>query len=176
MSFGRPMTDRAEDAFRAAAREVRLRGLKPRSGFRQINAVVHGIPKFLFAAQVALGGLHGDVPEQKLNLLQFPAGEVTQPRATATEVVRSELRNSSAASRSLHHMPYGFRCNVLSPDCAGSADRAKDEAGVYPRGLHPVIHRMFYPSRHRYGSDVLALSNEIRYDPMLLPDLDIAIL
>ena len=70
--------------------EVRFRDRAPRSRFRQINAVVHRMPKFLFAAQAALSRLHRDVPEQKLNLLQFPSREVTQPRATATEVVGSK--------------------------------------------------------------------------------------
>jgi hypothetical protein len=141
-----------------------------------MNAVVRGIPKFLFAAQIALGRLHGDMPEQKLNLLQFPSGKVTQPRSTSTEVVTSKLRYSGAPVRSLHHTPYGLGNNVVSPDRAGSADSAKDEAGRYHCGLHPVIHRPFDPARHRYRSDVLALPDEIRHNPVFLPDLEVVVL
>jgi hypothetical protein len=37
------------------------------------DGIVDGIPKPLFASQVALRRMHADVPEQKLNLLQFSA-------------------------------------------------------------------------------------------------------
>jgi hypothetical protein len=48
-----------------------------RSHLRQIDSVVHRVPEFLLAAQIPLGRLHRDMPEQKLNLLQFSSDEVT---------------------------------------------------------------------------------------------------
>jgi hypothetical protein len=41
------------------------------------DAVVHGISDSLLAAKVTLGGLHGDVPEEELDLFEFPARDVT---------------------------------------------------------------------------------------------------
>ena len=58
---GRTMVTRARS--RVGGPEARL------SGLRQIDAVVHRVPQFLFAAEIALGRLHRDMPEQKLNLL-----------------------------------------------------------------------------------------------------------
>lgn len=48
-----------------------------RSGFRQIDTVVHCVLQFLLAAEISLGRLHRNVSKQKLNLLQFSSGQVT---------------------------------------------------------------------------------------------------
>lgn len=45
------------------------------------DGIVNRVPEPLLAAQVSLGRLHADVPEQKLDLLQLPAGFMTQTRA-----------------------------------------------------------------------------------------------
>ena len=39
----------------------------------QTNSIIDSIAKSLFAAQVAFCCLHGNVPQQKLNLLKFTA-------------------------------------------------------------------------------------------------------
>jgi hypothetical protein len=55
------------------------------SGFRlHSDTVIYGRCDPLGAAEVTLGGLHGNVPEQKLNLLQFAAGGAAEPSATST--------------------------------------------------------------------------------------------
>ena len=51
-----------------------------------------GLPQFLFAAEVSFGGLDRDVPEQELDLLQFPASYMTQASAAAPQVMRSKFR------------------------------------------------------------------------------------
>ena len=51
---------------------------------RQIDAVIHRVPRFLLAAEITFGRLHRDMTEQKLDLFQLSSGEVTQPRATPT--------------------------------------------------------------------------------------------
>src|ERR1035441_2704907 len=78
---------------------------------------------------------------------------MTQARATAAEVMRSEVRNSGVPGRSLHHMPNGLGRDVVPPDRAVSADSAKDEAGRNSGGVRPGIHRLFDPTRHRNRSD-----------------------
>jgi len=46
-------------------------------GLRQIDSVVHRVASLL-AAGIPLGRLDGDMPEQKLDLLQFSSGQMTQ--------------------------------------------------------------------------------------------------
>ena len=60
------------------------------SGFNA-NVIVHGNTQPLFATEVFLRRLHANVPEEKLNLLQFATCEVAQPRASASKVVRGEI-------------------------------------------------------------------------------------
>jgi len=55
----------------------------PRLRFHQIDSAVHRVSQFLLAAEIALGRPDRDMPEQKLNLLQFSAGEVTHGRDQA---------------------------------------------------------------------------------------------
>src|SRR5580698_7816351 len=51
------------------------------SGFRlDSDTVIHGRCDPLDATEVTLGGLHGNVPEKKLNLFQFTAGSAAEPR------------------------------------------------------------------------------------------------
>src|ERR1039457_1569360 len=98
---------------------------------------------------------------------------MTQARATAAEVMGSEVRNSGLPGRSLHHMPNGLGRDVVPPDHAVSADSAKNEAGRNRGSLRPDIHRLFDPTRHRNRSDVFALADQIGHDPVLLPHLQI---
>lgn len=51
------------------------------------QSIVHCRPELLFASQIAFGGLNRNVPQQKLDLVQFPTREVTQSGACAPEVV-----------------------------------------------------------------------------------------
>ena len=49
--------------------------------------VVHGVSEFLFTAEVTLGRLNRDVPEEELNLVEFAPGQVAESGAGAPEVV-----------------------------------------------------------------------------------------
>ena len=48
------------------------------------NLVVHSITNPLLAAKISLSILYGDVPKQKLDLVQFAPGRVTKPSASPT--------------------------------------------------------------------------------------------
>jgi len=98
-----------------------------------------------------------------MDLLPFSAGEMTWARATAAEVMGSEVPDSGVPGRALHDMP----------NRAVSTDSAKDGAGRNPGSLHPNIYGPFDPTRHRNGSDVFALAYPIGHAPVLLPDLKI---
>ena len=45
------------------------------------DEIVHGSTDSLLAAEIAFGCLHGYMPEQELNLIQFAAGEMAKTRA-----------------------------------------------------------------------------------------------
>jgi hypothetical protein len=53
--------------------------------------VIHGVSDLLLAARVTLGGLHGDVPEEELNLFEFAASNVVEPGARPPEIVGATL-------------------------------------------------------------------------------------
>lgn len=57
----------------------------------QSDEVIYGMAEFLFAAQVALGCLHGDMPQQELNLFQFTAGKMTQACTCSAQIMRSKI-------------------------------------------------------------------------------------
>ena len=68
---------------------LQIREKKMRLCHLQSNEVVYRMAEFLFAAQVALGCLHGDMPQQKLNLFQFTAGKMAQASTCSTTMPRS---------------------------------------------------------------------------------------
>ena len=47
-------------------------------GACDLESVIHRVRQILFAAKITLGGLHGDVAEEELNLLQFAAADMAQ--------------------------------------------------------------------------------------------------
>jgi hypothetical protein len=51
------------------------------------NLVVHSTTNPLFAAKISLSCLYGNVPKQKLDLLQFASSRVTKPGASPAQVV-----------------------------------------------------------------------------------------
>jgi hypothetical protein len=73
--------------------------LPPRSTIKGLagfdsKVVVHGDSQFLLAAEVPLSRLYRNVPEQKLNLIQLAAREMTQAGAGAPEIVGCQLFDS----------------------------------------------------------------------------------
>jgi hypothetical protein len=53
--------------------------------------IVHGLPESLLTAQVFLRRLHGDMTEQKLDLLRLAFRIMTEPSARPSEIVRGEF-------------------------------------------------------------------------------------
>ena len=75
----------------AKGRTIRRSSVPVRShggvGFEP-HRVVHGAPQLLRAAEIAFRRLNRDMPEEKLDLIEFAACEVTETGAGAPEVVR----------------------------------------------------------------------------------------
>lgn len=72
------------------------------------DAIIDGTANPLLAAEVPLGRSNGDVPEEKLNLLQFAARRMAEPRTRATKIVRPEPVDAGFASVLPDHVPDGF--------------------------------------------------------------------
>src|SRR5262245_49387738 len=65
-------------------------------GSPKLNAVLNRLGQILFAANVSLGCENGGVSKQKLDLFKLPSRRVTPSCATAAEIVRRKLFNSSS--------------------------------------------------------------------------------
>jgi hypothetical protein len=76
------------------------------SGFRlDSDTVIHRRCNPLGAAEISLGGLDGNVPKKKLNLLQFAVGGAAEPSATSTKIVGREFANANLGGELLDDMP-----------------------------------------------------------------------
>jgi hypothetical protein len=91
------------------------------------DAVIHRRRNPLGAAEITLGGLHGNMPKKELNLLQFTAGGAAEPSATSTEIMRREFANANLGGELLDDVPDQLFCHSFAPNFAG-ADRNTDFA------------------------------------------------
>jgi len=57
------------------------------------------------AADITFGGLHRDVPEKKLDLLELASGIMAEPRAGPTKIMRREVRNIHGRGSLLDNVP-----------------------------------------------------------------------
>jgi hypothetical protein len=69
-----------------------------------------------------LGGLNRDVSQEKLDLIQFAACDVTQSRTGSPEVVWCQLFNTSCFGCLFEDPPKNFGRHPVSPDSAGFVD------------------------------------------------------
>jgi hypothetical protein len=71
----------------------------------QVEAIVHWASEILLAAEIPLGCLHGRMPQQELNLLQFTATVVTQLRACSPQVMRCDVLQTHPLTTGPNHVP-----------------------------------------------------------------------
>jgi hypothetical protein len=89
------------------------------------NAVVYSSTNSLFAPEITLGSLEGNVTEKKLNLLQLSSCRMTELRAGASQVMRSETSKANFRGIQLDHVPHQALCNAVTPALSSSADASK---------------------------------------------------
>jgi hypothetical protein len=106
------------------------------------------------------------VAEEELYLLEFAAGQVTESRARAPEVVRCQLLDAGRCSRRSDDIPQPLRRHPVAPDAAGSVDRAEDAILGDGTGGCPCVDRGLHPLRDGHGPDMTALADKIRDDPV----------
>ena len=147
----------------------------PRSPIRRrldAHPVIDSLAELLLASQVALGGLDRDVPKQKLNLIQFAAGKVTQPCASTAKVVRRKLLDPGPRRSLSHNFPKHLGRHSAAPDPANFVDRSKERALSDTAGLFPCVNRLLEPRWNRDGTDVSGLARKVGDYPVLLSQLD----
>jgi len=91
----------------------------------EVKKVVHWMPEVLFAAEIAFRGLHGGMPEQELNLLQFTAAIVAQLGAGAAQVVWGDVFHPGLGTSLVHHVPHYVFADAAAPNLTHPADGAK---------------------------------------------------
>ena len=105
------------------------------------DAVVHGASNPLLAAEVALGRLNRNVPEQKLNLFQFAARSMAQPCACPTKVVRREPLNACFTGILAYHVPDRLLRQTVTPGAPVLVYPPEQFAGGQVGSLKPLIKR-----------------------------------
>jgi len=68
-----------------------LENLSSRAIGFEADGIVHSVLKALLAAQISLCGFDGNVPEEKLNLLQFAAGLMAEAGTCPAQIVRGKI-------------------------------------------------------------------------------------
>ena len=69
------------------------------------HSVVDGEPQFLLATEVTFRRLDGNMSKQELDLIEFAAHKMAEPRATPPKIMRRELLNSGTRSPSPDDLP-----------------------------------------------------------------------
>lgn len=99
------------------------------------EAIIHGVLQPLRASQVVLGRLNAHMAEQKLDLLQFSAGNVAELRIRAPQILRRQLGDTSLGCTLLHHCPADPFGDSGSP----KPSRSCLDTGRFVRSTHPPL-------------------------------------
>ena len=82
------------------------------------------------AANMAFIGLHGDMPENKLDLLKFASGIMAESRAGPPQIMWREMRNVHCRGRLLDNVPNRLFRNAISPRLTSSTDTSEKRAAL----------------------------------------------
>jgi hypothetical protein len=133
------------------------------------DLVVDGVSETLLAAKISLGRLHGDVPQQELDLVQFASGVPAQ--AGASEVMRGKLLNGCSFGAVLHNMPHNPLRHTVSPSLARAANATKHATFTQSCGRKPRVNAVFEPIRYENRPNMPGLANQINDRPVIIPAL-----
>ena len=89
------------------------------------DPVVHRSANSLFTSEITLGGLHGNMSEEELDLLQLSSCRMAQLRTRAPQVVRSETREANAGGVELDDVPHHSLGHAITPPLSSPANASK---------------------------------------------------
>jgi hypothetical protein len=93
----------------------------------------------LFAAEITLGCLHGNMPKQELNLLQLSSCGVAQLRARAPQVMRRETGEADFGRVRLNYVPHYSLRNAITPALPSPADATEYLPGMELGRTNPLV-------------------------------------
>jgi hypothetical protein len=76
-----------------------------------LKSIVDRFSEVLPASDVPFGRLHGRVPKEKLNLLEFPSSTMTETGAGTSQIVWRETINADSLGIAFHRIPDYVACN-----------------------------------------------------------------
>jgi len=104
-----------------------------------------------------------------LNLLQLASCGVTELRARAPQIVRSETSEARLCGIQLDYVPDDALRYTITPAFARSADATEYPSRMKFSRMDPLIQDRLDPFRHGDRSNVPAFADEIDYGPMFFP-------
>jgi len=105
--------------------------------------------------------------EEKLNLLQFASRGPTEASASSTQVVGREPIVADPRRAFFDDVPNQLLSHSVAPRLTGAAHLSKEHSGLNARGDYPVVQQSVDPIRHRDGSNVAALPNQVDDCPVV---------
>lgn len=135
------------------------------------DPVVNRVSKMLLAAKISLGGLHGNVAEKKLDLVQIPTGIAAQPGTGSAKVMWCQIRNGCTLGAVLYNMPHDPLRYTISPDLACTAHAPKHAAFGQASRDKPGIDGGLDPIRNGYRPNMPRFAYQVDDSPVILPPL-----
>ncbi len=135
------------------------------------DPVVDRVLKSPHTAKIFFGRLHGDVAEQKLDLVQFTSGIATEAGRGPTKVVRRQVLDGCSLGAVLHDIPHRSFRYAGSPSLACAANAPKYAAFAHACRNEPGIDSALDPIRNGHGPNVSTLADQVDDGPMTLAPL-----
>ena len=136
------------------------------------QVVVDGLHEILPGAEVALGGLHGRVAEQQLDLLEIAAGASVQFRAGPPQVVGREARLPEPGAVLADDVPDSVLAEATVENPAAFVQRPEHWTLGDADAFEPFVDDDLDPGRQSHGPQPVSFSLEVRDDPARVPQLE----
>ena len=139
----------------------------------QLDRIVRGMYQVLLGPEIALGRLHGSMPEKQLDLLQFPACRTTELRGCPAQVVWRNVRDTGFRRIAFQHLPNSFLAQPASEIRSPRLIGPEQVSVTHLSGIGPRINSSFDPGRHGDGPYPPVLADQIHNAPAIIPLLNV---